>query len=105
MSSGQQPQRTEVKNDLGELDRLSKKLAVPEYVADEAARICERDLERGLATGRPLTHAVAASLYAACREKGFPTTLVHVARASGVRRKDMEGESDPNGFKPAPVIS
>ena len=54
---------------------------------DEAARIYERGLERGLTNGRHLTQLLVASLYAACRERGVPRTLDDVAAASGADRK------------------
>jgi transcription initiation factor TFIIB len=72
---------------LGELKKVSEKLSVPDAVADEAACICSRCLERGLTRGRPLAQIAASSLYAACREKEIPTTLDDVATASGVGRK------------------
>jgi transcription initiation factor TFIIB len=56
-------------------------------VTTEAANICRRALERGLAKGKPLTQIAASSLYAACREKTIPTTLDDVASASGAGRR------------------
>jgi len=58
-------------------------------VTDEAARICTRGLDRGLAKGRTVVEITASSLYAACREKEVPTTLDDVAAASGVSRDDI----------------
>jgi transcription initiation factor TFIIB len=69
---------------LSELNRFSEKLSVPDDVTAEAAGICRRALERGLARGRPLAQFAASSLYAACREKAVPITLADVAAASGV---------------------
>ncbi len=56
---------------------------------DEAARICMRGLERGLEKGRSRAQITASSLYAACREKGVPTSLQDVAAASGVGKNDI----------------
>jgi transcription initiation factor TFIIB len=46
---------------------------------------------RGKGLGRrwPLTRLETASLYAACRENGIPTTLSELSRVSGVRRKEI----------------
>jgi len=72
---------------LGELKKVSEKLPAPDAVADEAACIYFRGLQRGLTRGRSLATLAASSLYAACREKEIPTTLDDVATASGVGRK------------------
>ena len=48
-----------------------------------------RGVERGLEKGRSYAQIAASSLYAACRERGGPTTLDEVAAASGVRRDDI----------------
>ncbi|MGA2198848.1 MAG: hypothetical protein ABSG45_02810 [Nitrososphaerales archaeon] len=72
---------------LFELNTLSEKLSIPDIVTAEAASICRRAVEEGLARGRPLTQIAASSLYAACREKEVPTTLDDVAQASGLGRK------------------
>jgi transcription initiation factor TFIIB len=74
---------------LGELKKVSEKLPAPDAVADEAACIYFRGLQRGLTRGRSLATLAASSLYAACREKEIPKTLDDVAAASGVRRKEI----------------
>ena len=89
LSRGHRSNRREVGVALGELNQFSEKLPVPDSVTDEAARICTRGLERGLVKRRSLAQITASSLYAACREKGFPMTLDDVAAASGVRRDDI----------------
>jgi transcription initiation factor TFIIB len=79
----------EVSDSLGELDRLSEILSVPERVRDEAARICKEGMERGLSHRKPVAQVVGASLYAACREGEVPTTLDDVSRSCGVGRKEL----------------
>jgi transcription initiation factor TFIIB len=74
---------------LGELNRFSEKLSVPDAAKDEAARIYTRSLERGLEKGRSFAQITASSLYAACREKEVPRTLDDVAAASGVCRDEI----------------
>ena len=75
--------------DLGELHRFSEKLGVPDAVTEEATVIYEKALARGLAKGRSIKHVAVSSLYVACREDDFPTTLDDVAIASGVSRDDL----------------
>ncbi len=58
-------------------------------MTDEAARICKTGLKRGSVYRKPLARISASSLYAACREKGVPTTLDDVAAASGVNKKEI----------------
>jgi len=58
-------------------------------VTEEAACICTKGLGRGLEKGRSFAQITASSLYAACRERGVPTTLDDVAAASGVRRDEI----------------
>ena len=72
-----------------ELDRLSDKLAVPDAVVEKAAYIYRKALERGLVRGRSISAIIAASLYAACRDRETPRTLKDLAVVSNVRRKDI----------------
>jgi transcription initiation factor TFIIB len=75
--------------DLGELKQFSEKLSVPDAVKDEAVRICEKGLARGLKKGRSFAQIEVSSLYTACREKEVPRTLDDVAAASGVHRDEI----------------
>ena len=72
-----------------ELDRLSDKLAVPDAVVEKAAYIYRKALERGLVRGRSISAIIAASLYAACRDRETPRTLKDLAVVSNVRKKDI----------------
>ena len=89
MSRGRRSNRAEAGIPLGQLNQFSEKLSVPDAVKDEAARICEKGLERGLEKGRSFAQIAASSLYTACREKEVPRTLDDVAAASGVRRCEI----------------
>jgi transcription initiation factor TFIIB len=84
LSRDRRSDRAEAGVALEELSQFSERLSVPLAVTDEAARICKKSVERGLARGRPRVQIVASSLYAACREKEVPMTLDDVAAASGV---------------------
>ena len=52
----------------------------------EAASIRTKGVKRGLEKRKSPAEITASSIYAACREKGVPTTLDDVAAASGVGR-------------------
>jgi transcription initiation factor TFIIB len=72
-----------------ELDRLSDKLAVSDAVVEKAAYIYRKALERGLVRGRSISAIIAASLYAACRDRETPRTLKDLALVSNVKKKDI----------------
>src|SRR6267143_1276114 len=74
---------------LSELRRLSDKLSVSEAVTEKAAYIYRKALERGMVRGRSITAVIAASLYAACRDRETPRTLKDLAAVSNVRKKDI----------------
>ena len=72
-----------------ELRRFSDKLTVSEAVTEKAAYIYRKALERGLVRGRSITAIIAASLYAACRDREIPRTLKDLASVSNVKKKDI----------------
>ncbi|MDA4133444.1 MAG: transcription initiation factor IIB, partial [Thaumarchaeota archaeon] len=72
-----------------ELDRLSDKLAVSDAVVEKAAYIYRKALDRGLVRGRSISAIIAASLYAACRDRETPRTLKDLAVVSNVKKKDI----------------
>lgn len=74
---------------LDQLAEISEALSVPDEIAIEAARICEDVLETGPVGMKPLARVPASSLYAACRDGGFPMTLDQVSSASGVTLKKL----------------
>lgn len=73
----------------GELRRLSDKLSLSESVTERAAYIYRKALERSLVRGRSISAIMAASIYAACRDREIPRTLKDVAAASNVKKKDL----------------
>jgi len=78
-----------LKQAFSELRRLSEKLSISEAVTERAAYIYRKALERNLVRGRSITAILAASLYAACRDREVPRTLKDVAAASNVKKKDL----------------
>jgi|SRR5450759_3212130 transcription initiation factor TFIIB len=78
-----------LKQAFSELRRLSEKLSISEAVTERAAYIYRKALDRNLVRGRSITMILAASLYAACRDREVPRTLKDVAAASNVKKKDI----------------
>jgi transcription initiation factor TFIIB len=78
-----------LKQAFSELRRLSEKLSISEAVTERAAYIYRKALDRSLVRGRSITLILAASLYAACRDREVPRTLKDVAAASNVKKKDI----------------
>jgi len=78
-----------LKQAFSELRRYSDKLTVSEAVTEKAAYIYRKALERNLVRGRSITAIIAASLYAACRDREIPRTLKDLAAVSYVKKKDI----------------
>jgi len=74
---------------MAELRVISSYLNLPNVVRDEAARIYNYVLQRGLVRGRSMESVIAACLYAACRSYDIPRTLDEMATASDVERKEI----------------
>ncbi len=84
-----EPQDRNLRQAFSELDRLSDKLSVSDAVVEKAAYIYRKALERGLVRGRSISAIIAASLYAACRDRETPRTLKDLANVSNVKKKDI----------------
>jgi len=74
---------------LGELDRLKDKLALPSSVIEKSSYIYRKALEKRLVRGRSISSLIAASLYAACRDTETPRTLKDIVEVSNIRKKDI----------------
>lgn len=74
---------------LGEILKLKEKLSLSDAIAEKAAYIYRKALDKSLIRGRSILAVVAASMYAACRESETPRTLDEVANAIGIRRKEV----------------
>ncbi|MEJ2260019.1 MAG: transcription initiation factor IIB, partial [Nitrosopumilaceae archaeon] len=74
---------------LGELNRLKDKITISPNVIEKAAYIYRKGLEKKLVRGRSISGMIAASLYAACRDAATPRTLDDIANAANVKRKDI----------------
>jgi len=62
---------------------------LPTVVRDEAARIYNFVLQRGLVRGRSMESVIAACIYSACRSYDIPRTLDEISNASDVERKEI----------------
>jgi len=74
---------------MAELRRVSSFLNLPSVVRDEASRVYNFVLQRGLVRGRSMESVIAACIYAACRSYNIPRTLDEIAAASDVERKEI----------------
>jgi len=74
---------------MAELRRVSSFLSLPSVVKDEASRVYNFVLQRGLVRGRSMESVIAACIYAACRSYNIPRTLDEIAGASDVERKEI----------------
>ncbi len=69
-----------------ELERLKDKLGLPDSVIEKTAYIYRKIQERGLVRGRTKSEILAAAIYIACREMGFPRTLKDITAISDIKR-------------------
>src|SRR3989338_3833601 len=74
---------------MAELRVIASYLSLPNVVRDEASRIYNYVLQRGLVRGRSMESVIAACLYAACRSYNIPRTLDEMATASDIERKEI----------------
>jgi transcription initiation factor TFIIB len=74
---------------MAELRRVASFLTLPSVVRDEASRVYNYVLQRGLVRGRSMESVIAACIYAACRSYNIPRTLDEIAAASDVERKEI----------------
>ena len=74
---------------MAELRRVASFLNLPTVVRDEAARIYNFVLQRGLVRGRSMESVIAACIYSSCRSYDIPRTLDEISNASDVERKEI----------------
>lgn len=74
---------------MSELRKVASFLNLPNVVKEEASRIYNFVLQRGLVRGRSIESVIAACIYAACRTYKIPRTLDEIANASDVERKEI----------------
>ncbi|WP_181685143.1 transcription initiation factor IIB [Halorhabdus salina] len=83
----QDAQDRNLKQALGEIDRMASALGLPDNVRETASVIYRRALEDELLPGRSIEGMATASLYAAARQAGTPRSLDEFEPVSRVRRQ------------------
>jgi transcription initiation factor TFIIB len=78
-----------LKQALGEIDRMASALGLPENVRETASVIYRRALNENLLPGRSIEGVATASLYAAARQAGVPRSLDEVEMVSRVDKMEL----------------
>ena len=78
-----------LKQALGEIDRMASALGLPETVRETASVIYRRALEEDLLPGRSIEGVSTAALYAAARQAGTPRSLDEIAAVSRVEKMEL----------------
>ncbi|WP_101297229.1 transcription initiation factor IIB [Halegenticoccus soli] len=78
-----------LKQALGEIDRMASALGLPETVRETASVIYRRALSEDLLPGRSIEGVATASLYAAARQAGTPRSLDEIASVSRVDKMEL----------------
>lgn len=68
---------------------MKTKLAIPDFVIEDAAYIFRKALYMKLTKSRGIQGIICASLYAACRVSNTPRTLRDIAAVGNVRRRHL----------------
>jgi transcription initiation factor TFIIB len=78
-----------LKQALGEIDRMASALGLPENVRETASVIYRRALDEDLLPGRSIEGVSTASLYAAARQAGTPRSLDEITDVSRVEKDEI----------------
>ncbi|WP_227134313.1 transcription initiation factor IIB [Halorubellus salinus] len=78
-----------LKQALGEIDRMASSLGLPKNVRETASVIYRRALNEDLLPGRSIEGVATASLYAAARQAGTPRSLDEIALVSRVDKMEL----------------
>jgi transcription initiation factor TFIIB len=78
-----------LKQALGEIDRMASALGLPENVRETASVIYRRALDEDLLPGRSIEGVSTAALYAAARQAGTPRSLDEIATVSRVDKMEL----------------
>jgi transcription initiation factor TFIIB len=79
-----------LKQALGEIDRMGSALGLPKDVRETAGVIYRRALEDDLLPGRTIEGVATAAIYTAARQAGSPRTIDEVARVSRVDEMEFK---------------
>ncbi|MFO7925434.1 MAG: transcription initiation factor IIB [Halobacteriota archaeon] len=78
-----------LKQALGEIERMASALGLPENVRETASVIYRRALSENLLPGRSIEGVATAALYTAARQAGVPRSLDEIERVSRVDRMEL----------------
>jgi len=78
-----------LKQALGEVDRMASALGLPENVRETASVIYRRALDEDLLPGRSIEGVATSSLYAAARQAGTPRSLDEITAVSRVEKDEI----------------
>jgi transcription initiation factor TFIIB len=78
-----------LKQALGEIDRMASALGLPENVRETASVIYRRALDENLLPGRSIEGVATAALYAAARQAGTPRSLDEITGVSRVEKSEI----------------
>ncbi|AUX09735.1 transcription initiation factor TFIIB [Halalkaliarchaeum desulfuricum] len=78
-----------LKQALGEIDRMASALGLPENVRETASVIYRRALDEDLLPGRSIEGVATAALYAAARQAGTPRSLDEFTVVSRVEKMEL----------------
>ena len=78
-----------LKQALGEIDRMASALGLPESVRETASVIYRRALDENLLPGRSIEGVATSSLYAAARQAGTPRSLDEINGVSRVEKDEI----------------
>jgi transcription initiation factor TFIIB len=78
-----------LKQALGEIDRMASALGLPDNVRETASVIYRRALSEDLLPGRSIEGVATASLYAAARQAGTPRSLDEITSVSRVEKDEI----------------
>ena len=78
-----------LKQALGEIDRMASALGLPENVRETASVIYRRALDEDLLPGRSIEGVATSCVYAAARMAGVPRSLDEIAEVSRVEKSEV----------------
>jgi transcription initiation factor TFIIB len=78
-----------LKQALGEIDRMASALGLPKSVRETASVIYRRALSENLLPGRSIEGVATSAVYAAARQAGVPRSLDEVAGVSRVEKSEI----------------
>jgi transcription initiation factor TFIIB len=78
-----------LKQALGEIDRMASALGLPENVRETASVIYRRALDEDLLPGRSIEGVSTSALYAAARQAGTPRSLDEISAVSRVGKMEL----------------